>query len=419
MAARKARKDSVRKADGVYLRASGNYEVREWRDGKTIYHTLRNCKKYGCTHTPIRDLQTAKKAKVELDQRKADEKLLGSGQARRTKTVGEWATEWLVLFPRARMATNRHNAERISTFVKAFENMPMRYFDTDEGVQAAMAWGTQNTGRVREVRTFFNDAVRARLLTGNPLRHFRLGQRDGRRDITALKPAEIDRLVVCAREEWGQAFGPTMEAMILLAAWTGARPGELFLFSLEPGARVNFVDRKAGVVHIDWQSNTKEGGVTRPKWNSVRTVPLLPAARAAIDAWLRDGPGYDGGLMFKTKRGSVYTGRTHHYYWDPVRRAFAASLPAEHWLRRRIADAQARDEDDNLDFYELRHFFGSTLANPPAGVTAATPYQIAKLMGHKDGGKLAMKLYIHTDGQEAVDAVAGLWEGAGAQRRAS
>jgi hypothetical protein len=82
-----------------------------------------------------------------------------------------------------------------------------------------------------------------------------------------------------------------------------------------------------------------------------------------------------------------------------VRRAFARKLPEDHWLSHRIREQG--QQKGQLDFYELRPFFGTAFAHPPAGVRPASPYEIAQQMGHKDGGALATRVYIHTKGNEA------------------
>ncbi|HLY82947.1 MAG TPA: tyrosine-type recombinase/integrase, partial [Acidimicrobiales bacterium] len=52
--------------------------------------------------------------------------------------------------------------------------------------------------------------------------------------------------------------------------------------------------------------------------------------------------------------------------------------------------------DPDLDFYALRHSYGTMLARHGVGAPA-----IALMMGHTDGGKLALQRYIH---MTALDA---------------
>ena len=49
----------------------------------------------------------------------------------------------------------------------------------------------------------------------------------------------------------------------------------------------------------------------------------------------------------------------------------------------------------------LRHYYGTLLARMDV-----TPYEIASMMGHKDGGKLALDRYIHVTERDARAKVA-------------
>lgn len=386
---------AVRVADGVYRRGEGySVAVYDPASKKKVWHGPRCGPE--CAHDRIVSLESAKSAKRQLEERKR--RMAGKSD----ETVRGWADRWLTVFPRKAASTNQHNAERVSGFVGAFEDRTLRSLREDE----VWAWASgPNGGAVKEVRAMLNDAIKLRLLDENPLRHFQTPARRGRRDIRVLTTDELDLLVECAHESWPD-YGPRMAAMIEMAAWTGVRPGELFMFSVRPGARVNYVDLDAGSIDVGWQFNTRIGEVTRPKWGSQRRVVLLPRAAAAARSLIAAEAHEPDGMLFKTERGRPYTGRTHHYYFDPVRRAFAAKLPADHWLRIRIAEQGARG---SLDFYELRHFFGTALAQPPKGVRPATPYEIAQQLGHKDGGALAMQVYIHAEEQRVVSELGAAW----------
>lgn len=68
------------------------------------------------------------------------------------------------------------------------------------------------------------------------------------------------------------------------------------------------------------------------------------------------------------------------HYWGPVARA---------WGR------------PDFTPHGLRHYYGTLLAR-----MGLAPYEIAAMMGHKDGGKLAMDLYIHVTERDARQKVA-------------
>ena len=80
--------------------------------------------------------------------------------------------------------------------------------------------------------------------------------------------------------------------------------------------------------------------------------------------------------------------------WAPVRDAFTANLSATHHLRERLAV----DEEDRLDFYELRHFGASHMLNE----LEIEPWVIAEQLRHSDGGALVLELYGHPDRKEAI-----------------
>ena len=79
--------------------------------------------------------------------------------------------------------------------------------------------------------------------------------------------------------------------------------------------------------------------------------------------------------------------RTHWYYWAPVRERF--------WKELEPRDQEA---DPGFDFYELRHWFGSTLA--AAKVSA---FDIADQMGNSP--EECMRTYVHTRSEDARDRV--------------
>lgn len=56
-------------------------------------------------------------------------------------------------------------------------------------------------------------------------------------------------------------------------------------------------------------------------------------------------------LVFAGVRGRPLIKTAWVYYWHPIRSAFVAKFPADHWLRRRIRE----NSEDHLAFYELRH----------------------------------------------------------------
>lgn len=430
LAVAKAARDKMKRvAEGVYQR-NGSYLVAVWDPGKGAkggkeWHGP-NCGP-ACRHAEIVDLSSAKSAKRQLEETKRHRR------GRGTESVGDWAARWLTVFPRIKESTNLHNAERVRAFVKDFGTLPLNALDREQlrvwvigapdGVDgklaaAAKSWSGSTVapdGRVRvashlgsakEVRAMLNDAAKVNLLESNPIADLRIARGRGRSDIEVLTIAELETLCDIATRQHG-GFGEYFAAMIRLAAWTGMRPGELYMTALAHGTqvgaeKVNVIDRANRVIDIQWAWSSKTSRVERPKYESMRKIILLPEAERALGgvSWPATGP------IFRTQRGGHFTSRNHHYYWNPVRNAFAESLPASHWLRQRLAEQGQRGD---LDFYELRHFFGTRLAQPPGDIRPATPYEIAQQMGHKDGGQLAMERYLHVDADRTRDTLLDAW----------
>lgn len=302
-------------------------------------------------------------------------------------TVRQWAGEysktgkdgqWLTLFPRPAETTMRHNRERVKQFVEDFGD---RLLSSITPLEAA-EWAIENMQRVMVVKALFNDAVRVRLIEESPFAHVD-GPSKKARDIIVLTDSELANLVATAGRKLGEygrlVFGP----MILFAAWSGLRPGELFMLD---GDNIH-----PEFIQVKTQWSTKLAEETDTKSHKPREVVLLPEAERAAKMLPSLEPGYP---VFPAKRGQRMTGRTLGDYWRQVRGAFVDTLPERHDLRRREA------EEDFMDFYELRHRFGTELAH-----LGCSQYEIADQMGHSDNGATALKHYIKTDKQRLADNV--------------
>jgi integrase len=110
---------------------------------------------------------------------------------------------------------------------------------------------------------------------------------------------------------------------------------------------------------------------------------------SALQRAIEDRPNGD---VFYTTRGLPMTNGTAGYYWSRVRPVFWAKLPDDR--RSKLSEKQGGPEPGKIavdfDLYELRHWFGTQLAE-----MGLSPPEIADQMGHKDGGALAMERYIH------------------------
>lgn len=283
-----------------------------------------------------------------------------------SEPIGVFAERWTRDYPRRKESTNLHNAERIKKFAVDFADTLLCDFTR---VQARV-WALENRSRWKTVRTMFADASRDGLCQANPFLDMRLQDNSrGRKDLEAPTEQDVEQLADIAKDTWGDWGLRVYSNLILTAAYTGMRPGELY------GLRWDDIDWTAGTVTVERQFNARTNTVTSTKSDKTRVIPLLPVAHRALNAVPRQRE-----EVFFTPHGKRFTGRVQHYYWHPVRCAFGRP---------------------DLDFYALRHAFGTMLANK-----GISPMDIAAAMGHQDGGRLAMAVYIHVTEKESRARIA-------------
>ena len=314
----------------------------------------------------------------------------------RDESCESFATRWPDDYVRGKggrergRSTIEHNRERVRSFGREFADRPLRSVERTE----SRAWAAKHPGTVPALRAMFKDAIDDDLADSNPFAKLGLAQRRGREDIIVLTLTELAALTELARRLFGGEFGDEVAAMITWAAYTCTRPGETF------AARYSLLD--GDVYDLRRQFNSKLGEETRPKNNSTGLIYVPePAQRAVLDKPRRLGDD----LMFRTSpRRRQWRHASWQRIWDPIRRAFAETLPETHHLRERIAvDAQ-----DQLDFYELRHFGASYMLND----LELEPWIIAEQLRHGDGGALVLQLYGHPDRRKAIDRIRRAYTGA-------
>lgn len=297
--------------------------------------------------------------------------------------VARWTDDYKGSNGRPRAAStlegHRQNVRRLG------EDFPDR---TMESVtrREARAWAQQHPYRLASVRLMFNDALDDQLVTHNPFARLGIGVPNGRADLITLERDEVHLLADLAAEIHGEVYGPEVRALILWAAYTCMRPGEIF------AARRSRLH--GDVYDVREQFNSRVRKETQPKAGSVGEIYVPDEALDALQSVPRR---LNDDLIFRTVTGKQLRNASWYHVWNPVRRAFVGKLPANHDLRRRVAE----DPRDQLDLHELRHFGATYMLNE----LKLEPWVIAQQLRHSDDGTLVVKLYGHPKRRTAIDAI--------------
>ncbi len=303
-------------------------------------------------------LQDAKRAEADAISRPA---------AWGAMTVEQWAREWQDVYARGAISTRRTYRYACKQIVDAIGDHKLSEITRPEAKKLANQW-SRNTTRV--ARTMWADALRDGLCQHNPFTNLRLETPKGRKDITALTEAEIEQLAALGRAHHGD-YGDEAAALILFAAYTGLRPGELAALRW---CDLDIANRRATISRaLDGQ-----GGIKTPKNGKPRRIVLPPQALRALSLIPR--PLDDEEPVFHTPRGKRLTKGTLAYFWRPIAAAWRAN--------------GGRD----LDLHELRHACATLLLE-----RGLAPADVAVQLGHTDGGRLVMTLYGHPDEDRARD----------------
>jgi integrase len=173
-----------------------------------------------------------------------------------------------------------------------------------------------------------------------------------------LPPVEKEQVHPLAVEEVAaiaDAVPDRYRAMVVLAAGTGLRQGEVF------GVQVGDVDFLRRVVHVRRQVKSLPGRppfLASPKTpSSIRTVPLPEVVLVELAEHLRRWPAEDGGLVFTTGYGAPYERSTFNAVW-----------------RKAVASVGLA----GVGFHDLRHHYASVLIRAAESVKV-----IQARLGHK------------------------------------
>lgn len=253
-------------------------------------------------------------------------------------------------FARPRTSTNRQSRQAVSKFAEDFGDTPLHAITRSQ----AYTWAEKNRSRHAAVRAMFNDAINDDVVDRSPFANMKLQQSRGRRDIKALTPDTIIELGEVAKRVHG-AYGEQFAAMIVFAAYTGMRRGEL---SVLHWSDIDFNNDEILVTKT--LSNDTE--ILPPKNGKARRIVLPPAGArgAAVRAPTDRRP------------------RRPHLLDRP-----RAPVLQEHVPLRMEPGARRRRRPD-LDWHELRHFAATYLVQE----LRLPPREAAQQLGHSDAGRL-------------------------------
>jgi integrase len=301
------------------------------------------------------------------DAKRAEANAISQPAMAGTLTVAEWARAWQEHYARGAVSTRRTYRYACKQIVDSIGAEKLADITRPEAKKLANQWSRSTT---RVARTMWADALRDGLCHHNPFTSLRLETPKGRKDITALTEAEIEQLAQVAREHHGD-YGDEIAALIVFAAYTGVRPGELAALRWSD---LDIPNRRATISRaLDGQ-----GGIKPPKNGRPRRIVLPPQALRALSTLPR--PLDDAELIFHTPRGKRLTKTSLAYQWRPIAAAWRAG--------------GGRD----LDLHELRHACATLLLE-----RGLAPADVAVQLGHTDGGRLVMTLYGHPDEDRARD----------------
>lgn len=309
----------------------------------------------------------------------------------RQETISSFMGRVVRDHPREKTSTNdryKGSARRFRERVDPDDKRKLHEYTVPEALKYAKA----HPQDAKDLRALFGNARREGLVKDVPFAELGLKKSRGRKDIIAITSEELDLLVEIALGEHGKSFGAAFAAILEWAAATTMRPSEI------AGLDRRDLNLKKSTVNINRQFHKRR--IQLPKNGLTRVLPFIPPrAASALRRMPRRVPPAicqetKGEILFTGKQGQRMSQQALLGYWVPVRAAFEAKLEPH----RRDELRSARNPDSpEMDFYELRHFGATQLAE-----LGVEDWVGAEMMGHTDGGKLFRELYSHP-----ANAVAG------------
>ena len=219
-------------------------------------------------------------------------------------TCDEWTDRYLTRY------AAKHKASSLSTvtcalraFRAEFGSRPVASITSVE----AEDWSTTvPPSAMPQVVALFGYAKRMGLVAVNPFEGLGGGRSRGRADDDPPTVEELERLLD-ACDALGPAYAQQMRNLIVVGAYTGMRPGELY--------ELRWTDISLATNRITVSRRLYRGKIDLPKSNKPKVIALPPPAR---DALMRQ-PTRAGELVFVSKTGKQLTAPMMSSYWAVVR----------------------------------------------------------------------------------------------------
>lgn len=349
-----------------HQRADGRFEYK-----CTIGHKLDGTAIRKSFYSTV-SLTDAKRQAEAYKQEKAVSDALGGSATTQSVTFSEWSRKWLITYkkPFISVSTYKNTYENcvekhLIPFFGAAILSDIRPADVQEFFASKKECSHSLLEKLRTtLSAIFEAAIDNDLIYKNPAKYTKLKSEAEPKKKTALTDDQIEFVKSAAEDK--------MPEVIFLLE-TGLRRGELL------GLMWSDIDLKNGTAKIQRSVSVEAGKavVRPPKWESYRTIPLMPST---IE------------LLRSRQRTSLYV--------FPAQLTHGAENP-NNFSRRLRRFFSSLPEDCRCSAHELRHSYASQLMRKGVNI-----YTISKLLGHRDI-KVTSKTYVHPDTEALRSEVFG------------
>lgn len=319
--------------------------------------------------TPIRksfysmsSLTDAKRQAEVYKQQQTIAAVTGLQETPQTISFAEWSRKWLRTYKKPFVSQSTY----MSSYHNIVENHLIPYFgtaslaeirpiDIQDFFSKKSECSESALSKMRSVlNAIFESAIDNDLVYKNPAKHIRFSSSADHHSKKALSDDQIE--LVC-----DAAYNVLDEVPFLLS--TGLRRGELLGLMWKD---IDFDNNSIAIQRAVVSENGKTV-VRPPKWNSYRTIPMMPYTASILERQEKNGLYvFSSPLSTKPQDPNNFSRRL---------RRFNDRLP----------------EECRCSAHELRHSYASQLMRKGVDI-----YTISKLLGHRDI-KITAKTYVHPD----------------------